>query len=76
MSVATQDRQLAALEQTFPGWRITVVNRCWWAYRRGPVTPELRDAGVYPSLARPSAEALGTALSMQVEVIHRTPGCP
>ncbi|WP_433235597.1 hypothetical protein ACQPYK_25620 [Streptosporangium sp. CA-135522] len=77
--ITWEQRRLAALEQTYPGWHIThdpVLGR-WAAIRRAPLTKREQRGGVKYTVAYPSPEALGSALADQVELAHtygrRTP---
>ncbi|MEU4405047.1 hypothetical protein AB0F88_11010 [Streptosporangium sp. NPDC023963] len=69
------ERQLQALQQEFPGWDITCVadlsTPVWHAVLRAEPTARQKTAGVVAKLMRFSAEALASALSTQVERIHR-----
>jgi len=71
--ISRQERQLAALEQTHPGWRIRVTDGevRWWATRRCPPTPAQLAAGMVTTVGRETAEALAQALAMQDEIAHR-----
>ncbi|OUC83325.1 hypothetical protein CA984_40880 [Streptosporangium minutum] len=72
MLITRQQCQLAALEQTFPGWHVThdpVLSR-WTAIRHTPLSERERRGGVRYMLTYPSAEALGSALADQVELAH------
>lgn len=68
--VTREQRQLAALEQTYPAWRITFRDSAvgWWATRFAPLTPGQAAAGLVPSVARSTAEGLAAALSVQDEI--------
>ncbi|GAA2875586.1 hypothetical protein GCM10010517_36500 [Streptosporangium fragile] len=70
------ERQLAALQQNFPGWDITCVADLsapvWYAIRRTPLTARQKVAGVCETLMRSSAEELAQELTIQVELVHRT----
>ncbi|WP_433255119.1 hypothetical protein ACQPYK_14105 [Streptosporangium sp. CA-135522] len=70
--ITRQQCQLAALEQTFPGWHIThdpLLGR-WTATRRAPLSEREQRGGVKYMITYPSAEALGSALADQVEPAH------
>lgn len=71
--VVREQRQLAALEQTHPAWRIRVTGGevRWWATRRRPPTPEQIAAGMVSALGRETPEALAHALAVQDEIAHR-----
>ncbi|MGW5259719.1 hypothetical protein ACWEQG_02010 [Microbispora sp. NPDC004025] len=73
IAVTLQERQLAALEQTHPGWRIQVTGGevRWWATRRRPPTLPQLSAGVVSTVGRETPEALAQALAMQDEIAHR-----
>ncbi len=72
------EQQLAALNQTYPAWRITRVKRAdgtpggWWATRHRPLTDDQRAAGLVPSIARGDAVALVMELAVQDEIAHQT----
>jgi Anti-sigma regulatory factor (Ser/Thr protein kinase) len=66
--------QLSVLRHTYPGWRIRPVRQGkggWWATRLVPPTPQEREAGVVPSLARADAPSLAQALAVQEDLSHR-----
>ncbi|WP_433246825.1 hypothetical protein ACQPYK_45920 [Streptosporangium sp. CA-135522] len=70
--ITRQQCQLAALEQTYPGWHIThdpVLGR-WTAIRRAPLSQREQRGGVKYTVACPSPETLGSALADQVEPAH------
>ncbi|PZG29184.1 hypothetical protein C1I98_32385 [Spongiactinospora gelatinilytica] len=62
---------LAAIETTFPGWRILVHNRCWWATKHSPPTPAQKAAGVLHQFARPGPLELVAALTEQLGILSR-----
>ncbi|MFI7049011.1 hypothetical protein [Streptosporangium sandarakinum] len=66
--ISREQRQLAALEQTFPGWRIThdALLDQWTAIRHAPLTRQEEN-----EINRSSPEALASALAVQVELAHR-----
>jgi hypothetical protein len=64
--------QVAALQQTYPGWRIMVHDGKWWAHKIAQPTAELRAAGVHAMLCRLDAPALAAALAQQHGIVHRT----
>ncbi|MER7500423.1 hypothetical protein AB0L05_16115 [Nonomuraea pusilla] len=69
-------RQLDAVRITFPGWEIDRFvsddGVTWTARLRRDISPQMREAGVLPVVERPDAPSLVSALSAQVELIHRT----
>ncbi|MEU8266738.1 hypothetical protein AB0B89_06175 [Sphaerisporangium sp. NPDC049002] len=71
------ERQLAVLNQDNPAWRITRPLRPdgssmgWWAFRRVPLTPSERCAGLVPSIARGDVVALAMELAAQDDIAHR-----
>jgi hypothetical protein len=66
------DPQLAALQQTYPGWRITVRSGIWWATKVTPPTEQQRDQGLHHQISRPDAVARAAALAQQHGIVHRT----
>ncbi|WP_433212247.1 hypothetical protein [Microtetraspora malaysiensis] len=73
--ITREERRLAVLRDTHPGWRIVYlpeITASWWAVR-AKLTPAQRDAGVVPSLARRSGEELAAALALQDEIVHSIP---
>ncbi|GAA3518060.1 hypothetical protein FHR32_006314 [Streptosporangium album] len=69
----TAQKQLAALEQTFPGYRINhdEVPGTWTAIRRASLSERENDANMEYVITRLSPEALASALSAQIELAHR-----
>ncbi|WP_433500236.1 hypothetical protein ACQP1K_07995 [Sphaerimonospora sp. CA-214678] len=72
--VTREQRQLAALEQTYPAWRITlqVSQIRWWATRYRPPTLAQIVAGMVARVARLTGKGLAAALAVQDELTHRT----
>ncbi|MFI6801560.1 hypothetical protein [Streptosporangium canum] len=70
--ILRQDRQLAALRQTYPGWHIThdPFLDHWTAVRHAPLAPREKDGGVKYKITHPSPQALSSALAHQVELAH------
>ncbi|MFJ2030466.1 hypothetical protein [Streptosporangium sp. NPDC087985] len=64
--------QLTALQQTYPGYRIShdAVLGHWTALRRAPLTQREQQADVKYLITRPSPERLGSALATQIELTH------
>ncbi|OUC99302.1 hypothetical protein [Streptosporangium minutum] len=64
--------QLAVLQQTYPGWHIThdALLGHWTAIRRAPVTLREKAAKVKTQITCASPEGLGSALAMQIELLH------
>ncbi|WP_157253261.1 hypothetical protein [Nonomuraea typhae] len=64
-------RQLAALRQTFPSWRIGCSRAgMWYAIRStSPEAPAM--AGLHRYIVQPSAEALAAILTQQLSLIQR-----
>ncbi|MCG5220247.1 hypothetical protein [Streptosporangium sp. KLBMP 9127] len=60
-----EQKILAVLEQTYPGWRIHQFGRWWWATKTTPPTGIERSLGVIHQIARPDLVQLGQALSKQ-----------
>ncbi|MDF5758998.1 hypothetical protein [Spongiactinospora sp. TRM90649] len=68
--LSARDRaHLAALESTFPGWRITVRDGVWLAIRHDPPTDAQRDLGLQHRLTRPDPIELVHALSDQLGIL-------
>ncbi|WP_424535253.1 hypothetical protein ACOZ38_34650 [Sphaerisporangium viridialbum] len=71
------ERQIAALNQTYPAWRITRVKRAdgtpggWWATRHASLTDDQRASGLVPSIARGDVVALVMELAVQDEIAHQ-----
>ncbi|MEV7965136.1 hypothetical protein AB0O34_04045 [Sphaerisporangium sp. NPDC088356] len=71
------ERQVAALNQTYPAWRITRVKRAdgtpggWWATRHATLTDDQRASGLVPSIARGDVVALVMELAVQDEIAHQ-----
>lgn len=69
------ERQLAQLQQDFPGWDITCVTDLgapvWYARLRTPLTRKQKAAGVCATFMCFSADALAAVLAAQVELVHR-----
>ncbi|WP_436758348.1 hypothetical protein [Streptosporangium sp. V21-05] len=67
---APEERQRAALEQTFPEWHIVhdPLLRRWTALRRRPLTDREVKAGVKCMIIRASPERLVTVLVRQVQI--------
>ncbi|WP_433259761.1 hypothetical protein ACQPYK_49205 (plasmid) [Streptosporangium sp. CA-135522] len=69
--IPREERQLAVLAQTYPGWHIDQDTPGEWrAVRRAPVSREEADAGVERVSIPTSPEALGSALAVQAERTH------
>ncbi|MFD8529392.1 hypothetical protein ACFV0L_18430 [Streptosporangium canum] len=70
--ILRQDRQLAVLQQTYPGWHIThdPLLGHWAAIRRAPLTSREKEGGVKYTITHPAPEALSSALACQVELAH------
>jgi hypothetical protein len=72
------ERQLAALNQTYPAWRIRRVTRAdglpggWWATRYATLTTAQRATGLVPSIARADVVSLVMELAVQDEIAHQT----
>ncbi|WP_327047309.1 hypothetical protein OG320_05290 [Microbispora sp. NBC_01189] len=71
--ITREQRQLAALEQTHPAWRIRVTGGVvrWWATRRRSPTLAQLAAGMVTTVARETPEGLAQALAVQDEIAHR-----
>ncbi|MER6825119.1 hypothetical protein ABT352_03935 [Streptosporangium sp. NPDC000563] len=67
---ASEERQRAALEQTFSEWRIVhdLLPDRWTALRRRPLTDREVKAGIRCMIIRSSPERLVTALVRQVQI--------
>ncbi|MFI0419004.1 hypothetical protein [Spongiactinospora sp. 9N601] len=61
----------AALESTFPGWRVRVEKGWWWATKYAPPTAEQRAAGVPHEFARQGPYELAAALTVQLGILSR-----
>lgn len=58
--------RLAQFAQMYPAWRITRVERGWFATRVDSLTEEQKASGLIASLGRPTAEQLRDALGDQL----------
>lgn len=71
-------RQLAAIEQTYPGWRIEIVRIgariMWKATRHGKLTERQRAAGLRAVVMTATASEMVTTLSHQDGIQHQTRG--
>jgi hypothetical protein len=74
-AAALAERQLAALQQEYPDWTITCVadlaEPIWYAILRTTLTERQRATGACQTLMRSSAEALASALFIEVELVRK-----
>ncbi|MDF5755665.1 hypothetical protein [Spongiactinospora sp. TRM90649] len=68
----TTRNRLAALEQTFPGWEITLIDGVWTATRHDPPGLAELALGIHHKITRPTPAELAQALAGQLAILMRT----
>lgn len=68
------ERLREMLEHDYPAWQVKCIPRTgggtgWWAYLRRELVPSDYAAGVVPTIARESGQALASALCAQGELL-------